>query len=478
MIRRNPAPVSTTRTSFDATRRNLSRRTLLRGAGSVAIALPFFRELVPCGASAAEMDPPVRVVTAFFGLGIDPAWQAERFEGPLAPYEPIAGKMAFFTNVNMNQGSGGAHCENSPVIFVGEKNPSENRAGGASIDQRIRQALDPTASTLSSGLWWRRGACDAQALRVWNPDGTARPPIKRPSEVFQQLFGSLVSAPPPGTPPDPELLRELHVKRSILDTVMAQYEHYASAASPLGTTSKQKLELHLQSIREIELALAPSEDILTGGGGNPACVVPNSPNDPDIGADYDKFTYGTGSGAPGITWQDFQAVYHLHADLWVAALRCDLVRYGNIAFESAGGHTNFSGTYSAIGLSTDWPDDSQHDSYFHTDKPTHARLYQHLASANIAYFLEQLDGFTEENGKSLLDNTTIIIGTEYGKNHSSNGVMHAIAGGTARFRPGFYEQDLNAIDVYNAVLAGHGLPQDVGVKTDVASEGSADDVLV
>lgn len=455
---------------------NLNRRLFLRGAGSVAIALPFMEELGPRRAHAAPGDPPDRVVTAFFGLGLDPAWQAERFDGPLGPYASLKDKIAFFTNVHMKQGSGGAHCENSPVVFVGEKNPNENRSGGASVDQIVRQALAPTSPTLASGLWWRRGACDAQALRVWNPDGTARPPIKRPTEVFDRLFGSISTAPDPGSQPDPALILERHTKRSVLDTVMGQYKSLSSKGSRLSQASRQKLEIHLQSIRQIELQLAPSDEVIMP---NPeTCSIPGQPNDPDINADYDQFTYGTGSGAPQITWQDYQKVFRLHADLWVAGLRCDLVRFGNLMFESAGGHTNFGGTYEAMGESTDFPDDSQHDSYFHANKPKHARLVQHLAQANIAYFLEQLDAETEENGKTLLDNTTVVIGTEYGWNHSSEGVFHAVAGGTSRFKSGFYTQKVNAIDVYNSVLQGHGLSANVGEKTDVTSEGDASGVLL
>jgi hypothetical protein len=124
------------------------------------------------------------------------------------------------------------------------------------------------------------------------------------------------------------------------------------------------------------------------------CAVPTRPSDPPI-ADYDRFTYGTGSEAPTIHWEDFQKVYRLHADLWAMALKCDLVRYGNLMFESAGGHTNFQGTYSALGESTDFPGNSQHDSYFHDNRPRHARLYQHFAQTNLAYFLCLLDGAVE-----------------------------------------------------------------------------------
>ena len=460
-------------------KRRLDRRTLLRGAGSIAIALPLLEEMEPSVAYGAEGDPPVRVVTLFFGLGLDPAWTQEKFAGPLGPFEPVQSKIAFFTGVNMNQGEGGAHCENSPVVFVGEKNPNENRAGGASVDQIVRQALAPTAPTLASGIWWRRGACDGQALRVWNPDGTARNPMKRPSAVFEALFGSALPPGPGGMPDaaDPVATRERHLRRSVLDTVIAEYERLKGPTSYLGQASKQKLELHLQSIREIELQLAPGDDVAVGGSPGMACTFPDKPSDPDIGADYDQFTYGTGAGAPELLVADVEKVFHLHAELYALGLACDLVRYGNLMFESAGGHMNLKGSHSAMGLSTDFPGGSQHDDYFHANQDTPAKLYQHFAMQNLAYFLQQLDARVEAAGRTLLDNTTVVIGTEYGKNHASDGVFHAIAGGTGRFKPGFYPQAANAVDVYNTVLQGHGLPASVGSKTGVGSEGDLSGAL-
>ncbi len=459
----------------------LSRRTLLRGLGSVAIALPFMEEMGLSHALAAPAPPPQRMVTAFFGLGLDPSWQ-RNFSSALEPYEGLADKMAMFS-VSLDQGSlGGAHCNTATVVFVGEKADSTNVAGGASIDQIMRKALDPNAATLSSGLWFRRGACDAQALRVYNADGSSRSPIKRPSQVFETLFGGVKPPPITGTQPDPEEVRQRHQRRSVLDTVIAQYSHYKGDRSPLGAASKQKLDQHLSAIREIEARLAPA-DAIAGGDTPPtgagACVVPSKPGDPPV-VDYDKFTFGTGEGAPELTFQDFQKVYRLHADLWVQALRCDLVRYGNLAFESAGGHTNLSGTYKALGRSTTFPGTSQHDTYFHGNQLPEAELYQHFAQSNIAYFLEQLDAadHLEENGKTVLDNSCVVIGTEYGWNHSKEDVFHAVAGGGGRFKSGFFtDRKFNGIDLYNAILKGYGVTAAIGSTTGVASQGDGSVLL-
>ena len=163
------------------------------------------------------------------------------------------------------------------------------------------------------------------------------------------------------------------------------------------------------------------------------------------------------------------------------ALRCDLARYGNLMFESAGGHTNLSGTYRAMGASTDFPGDSQHDTYFHGNQRDHARLYQHFAQANLAYFLSQLDdpAHLEANGRSVLDNSTVVIGTEYGWNHDKTDVFHAVVGGGGLYRSGsFVDRRMNGIDLYNAILAGHGVDARIGTRSGVASEGDARSVLL
>ncbi|MEL6185027.1 MAG: DUF1552 domain-containing protein, partial [Myxococcota bacterium] len=393
-------------------------------------------------------------------------------------YRNLQSKMSLFS-VNVGQGSqGGAHCNTSAVIFVGERQRSVNVAGGGSIDQLVRQNLDPSGSTLATGLWWRRGACDAQALRVFAPDGSPRSPIKRPSEVFDRLFGSVGTTPP--DPDDAEARLEARIRRSVLDAVIEDYRDLTGARSPLGSDSKLMINLHLDSIREVEQRLVPADLLMEPGGTEPpACTPPAAPMDPDI-ADYDRFTYGTGSGAPTIHWTDVEQVFRLHADLWVLALRCDRVRFGNIMFESAGGHTNLTGTYQALGESTDFPGSSQHDSYFHGNQRREARLYQHLAQRNIAYFLEQLnDGaHLEPNGQTVLDNSTVVIGTEYGWNHSKQDVFHAVVGGGGRFRSGiFTDRRMNAIDLYNAILQGFGIEANIGDRTNVDSEGDASVLL-
>ena len=50
----------------------LSRRTMLKGLGGVAIGLPLLEEMIRSTAFAERQEIPVRAFNVFFGLGIPP----------------------------------------------------------------------------------------------------------------------------------------------------------------------------------------------------------------------------------------------------------------------------------------------------------------------------------------------------------------------------------------------------------------------
>ena len=117
-------------------RRVLSRRTWLRGAGSVAIGLPFLSEMRAASVFAADPPPPPRVLTFYFGLGIPSAYQQDGFATPhLRPLERVADKVAMVRGVYYEKGSRstGNHARGSETVFVG------GHRTGASIDQRVLQ---------------------------------------------------------------------------------------------------------------------------------------------------------------------------------------------------------------------------------------------------------------------------------------------------------------------------------------------------
>jgi hypothetical protein len=458
----------------------LSRRTLLRGAGGVAISLPFFEEMTPRRAVAQEAAPPMRLITMFFGLGVARDEAIKQFAGPLEPYQPLASKMAIFTNCEMKQshelGSGEPHFKVGDVVFVGDPQKREYEASGPSLEQIAKKALHPDgAPTLlgskSIGMWFRTGSV-SQYTRHWNQDGSpGERPERRPTRIFEQMFGGR-SSMGTGATPDPALVAQNHMKRSVLDAVLGEYKHYTSDASPLGARSKAKLAVHFDNLRSVEMRLAPVEDGIDDAISQ-ECNIPTQVTDPGKDVPYDLAQGGAGGSAPIIEHEDFLAAFVLQGELMALALRCDVLRFGSMLFVGSGGHVGLRGTYSALGssvnFSQDLPGTSQHDAYFHNNRWDKCRLHAHYCQKALASALLSMDdpNYLEANGKTVLDNTLVVMGTDYGgggttTGHVPEGVFHAIAGGNGHFKPGFYDKVYNVIDVYETALKPYGIATGMG----------------
>ena len=79
----------------------ISRRTMLKGLGSVTIGLPLLEEMMVSTAVAAEAKSvPVRAFNVFFGLGIPAPLQTEGFDGVLQPLKPLSDKLLIMRGVD------------------------------------------------------------------------------------------------------------------------------------------------------------------------------------------------------------------------------------------------------------------------------------------------------------------------------------------------------------------------------------------
>jgi hypothetical protein len=461
-----------------------SRRTLLRGAGGVAISLPFFEEMRPRVVRAqTEDEPPMRLITMFFGLGMDRNEAVKQFNGPLEPYAPLAEKMAFFTNLEANQahefGSGEPHFKMGDVIFVGDPQRREYEASGPSLEQLVKRELHPDGvptliGSKSMGMWFRTGSV-SQYTRHWNHDGSpGERPERRPTRIFEQLFGGVMTTDPGTGEPDPQAIIDNHMRRSVLDAVVGEYKHYTGAASPLGAASKAKLEVHLDNIRNVEQRLAPIEMAIDDAIAQ-ECGIPDASTIVDPGTDipYELAQGGSGGSAPIVAHEDFLAAFEVQGELMALALRCDVLRFGSMLFVGSGGHVGLRGTYSALGesvnFSADLPGTSAHDAYFHNNRWDKCRLHAHYCQKALASALLSMDdpNYLEANGKTVLDNTLVVIGTDYGgggtsTGHIPSGLFHAIAGGNGHFRPGFNDDVYNIIDLYETILMPYGLSTGMG----------------
>ncbi|MEN9579470.1 MAG: hypothetical protein RJA70_2479 [Pseudomonadota bacterium] len=449
----------------------INRRQLLRGAGSVCIGLPLLEEFAPVRAQP-QGALPTRVLTLSFGLGIDSELQRQAFDGPLQPFQKIAPKAAFFSNLKNDslKGNGTVHFNNAATLFTGRPQNGEAQAGGPSLEQIVRNHLHPSGvptvgglPSISAGIWSRTGAI-TQYTRHWNQDGSpGEAPERRPSKVFDRIFGS-AAAQPPSTmnpaEPDPDFALQTRIKRSVLDSVKAEHDFLVGARSYLGAESKARLENHLATIRSVETGLVGGDQAVRPVEGG-SCTVPESAGFTDPAA-FSFYDAPSGAiGGPEVAHEAASQAFRLSADAIVAGLACDAVRFASMIFVGAGEHIRFRGTYSALGDSLDFTSafkGSPHNEIFHNYVQSAVRVYQHYVISQLGYVLDRMDSVVEPNGKTLLDNTLVVVGTEYGLNHEGgNGIFGAVVGGAGKFRPGQYDGNHGFTDVYSTLMRAYGI---------------------
>jgi hypothetical protein len=459
-------------------KRTITRRTVLRGLGSVTIGLPLLEEMIASPLRAApQHDIPVRAFNVFFGLGIPAPLQTEEFGGVLEPLQPLRSKLLILRGVDHVRADLpgiNAHYDGSTAAFTAEPPQGTARAGGPSIDQLVRlahypQGLPPgMVPTLVAGTFFRRDRV-SRHTKSFNKDGTVAAAMQEtPRELFTRIFGTIEADNDP---------RRQRLRRSVLDAVVEQIQFYTGENSPLGQASKARLADHLDRIREYERRafqmaeqsprrrqtppLPPESTIPHGGEADP------------------------GGEGIDITLEELVSEWRLQAELYALAIQMDRVRFGSITFLAAGERIRLKGTYEYAGRTVFQFDDGgqrgrggaagcSHEWWHDFDerkKNEQLRAHAHLKMREVAYFLSLLDGpdCLEPNGRTILENAMITISTESGDGRHNDvkrelsGIFHAITSAGGRFKTGrFLDVRAEGIDLYNTMLAAMGVGDRLG----------------
>src|SRR4051794_16073500 len=223
----------------------VSRRAVLRGAGTIAIALPWLeimREERPAHAAPAPAKRFVGVYTPggtvhadengafpeqWSPTGTETNFKLSRI---LAPYEPIKSQLLVLDGIDMKSAVG--EQQQSGLIAWLTGSPQKGLGGfatGPSIDQVLSSRLSATSplSSLELAVRWGTGKTHGRVTPMGvvsfanDAKFTPRPPLLDPVTIWQTLFGSLDATP--GKP--------VNWDRSILDYVD---KRYASLSSKLG----------------------------------------------------------------------------------------------------------------------------------------------------------------------------------------------------------------------------------------------------
>lgn len=395
----------------------LSRRALLRGAGGIAIGLPFLEIMARSGSASAQAAPiPQRFVVFFSPNGSirenwTPSGSATDFQLStiLTPLEPYKSKLIVIDGLEdeaAKNGPGDDHMRGMGTMLTStELQPGTTQggccepaglAGGISLDQKIAGAIGTSTKfksvefgvqAKSSGTVW--------GYTAYAGAGQALPPENNPGAIFDRVFSEVGQD-------QATALRLRTERKSVLDAVMGSY----SALSPkLGASDKQKLDEHLSQIRDLEKRLIVPDAV----GAN--CTKPTSP-DP-------SFDYQSND--------QFPAVGKLQMDLLIMALACDLTRVASIQWENSVGQTRFTW----LGMDRGHHDMS-HDGDDNTDTVNKLTQINAWYSQQLLYMMDAMSK-VPEGGATMLDHTLILWCNELGRGnvHSHTGMPVLLAGGAA-----------------------------------------------
>jgi hypothetical protein len=424
----------------------INRRTVLRGAGGIAIGLPFLSAMLRPGRSHAQ-DTIAKRLVIFYNPGgtlID-QWRpsATGSDFTLRPMmeslTPFRDRLVFVGGLNMavtaignghphSRGMGGV-LTGTPLL-AGNYNTNGGNAGfasGASIDQVL-------APTLSSGLrfpslqvsaGWSTGisaggqAHPGNIINYQAPSragGQATPvaPSTDPLNTLRTVFSGV------GENTD-ENARTLAWNTSILDGVQDDFRRISMR---LGSEDRQKLEAHLAFIQATQDGLQQ--------GGNAGCVVPTTSVDQTPGFYDDPIAEGESrGGADGgnviTTGMKVPLKGKAMIDILVAALACDLTRVGTMQYSDSEAKFMLGFLKDSGGASlTEHHHSYQHDKGY---QPVALEVIYRFYMEQYAYLLQRMDAVQEGDG-TMLDNSLVLAVTEiqHPESHNQNNMPFVMAG--------------------------------------------------
>jgi hypothetical protein len=371
----------------------LNRRAVLRGAGGVAIALPWL-EIMRSERAQAAPKPAQRFVAVFTPGGTvlenwRPTGNEQAFTlGPiLKPLASVQPHLLVVDGVDMKSAVGEQNQAGLIAWLTGTRQTAsvDGFAAGPSLDQVLKSRLStgPVAS-LELAVRWGTGKSHGvpSPINVASYADTKTfepiPPRLDPAAIWQELFG--------GVRPESS---EQRWERSILDGVMRRY---TTLSQRLGAEDRQRLEQHLERLRQLEQNI-----------GAMACSPP-PPLDP---SDYDPaaglLSDDSGTVRDLATDGAIPKVGKLMMDMLIAALSCNLTSVGSLMWSD----TEAKHTFPWLGL-------KEHLHFYMNDGGYHPEELTTIFkwySQQHAYLIEQLAQTPGQSG-SLLDETVLFFGSQ------------------------------------------------------------------
>jgi len=403
----------------------LSRRTLVRGLGGAAIALPLLDAMRGRSARASGETPPKRLIVMytpngtiannFWPGGAEADFTLSPILQPLAPHKQDLLIIRGVDMLSSLSGPGDAHqkgtgqCLTATELlegdFSGDAGQSAGWAGGISVDQLVAQHISEGTAYASLELGVAVQGSTVSSRISYLGAGQPLPPENSPYAAYQRLFGDALG--------DPLVIeRRAARRRSVLDAVSEQHR---ALSSQLGPDDREKLENHLLAVENIRARL---EQAATTFGGECQPLDQSEIVDPSL-----VF--------------NMPVVGRLQMDLLAMAMACDVTRVGSLMWTKSASNHVFSFLDPAI--------KEGHHSIAHKGDEDTIKVAQNSQintwfAEQLAYLIARLKAIPEGEG-TVFDNTVILWTNEQakGNNHSRMEMPYVLAGSAGGyFKTGRY----------------------------------------
>lgn len=408
----------------------LSRRHFLKGVGATAIGLPLLEAMCPCSYGSESSDKtqsPKRFVAACATLGfhtpfLNPAKSGADYE--LTPYLQILEKhrdqFTIFSGVSHpeQQGDSG-HASEMTWLTSAQRPGLAGFRNTISLDQFFAEKVGAETRFPSLVL-----STSGRSMS-WTSSGVEIPGETSALRLFRSLFMT-------GSPQEvSQEMRKLERGRSILDTVLQQTK---KLERDIGPRDRNKLDEYLSAVRDLESRLLVSE-----GWVNKPKPTTDAKEPKDIADRNDAI-----------------GKQRLMYDMIALALQSDSTR--NITFQLSG----MNAVPTIGGVKNDWHNLSHHGK--DPDKIAELQIIEEAEFTAFEEFLVKMRSL-EENGRTLLDHTAILFGSNLGNasSHDWHNVPTIVAGGSFRHGQHLAFDEKNNMPLANLFVS---LSQHMGFEVD------------
>jgi Protein of unknown function (DUF1552) len=366
--------------------KTLSRRTWLKTLAAGTALSPFLDLEAP---AQAALNGPVKRVVLFCTMATVPTiWTPTSVKAEndftlaesTSPLDAIRKHMVMIEGLP-SQNPGDNH--GSPDGLTGLGFGASGQQHLISVDQFVADKLVAGGSTAAVPSLLLGAEATANGGKTMFNRANNLPTISSPLAAFKAVFGNAGATPPAGGAPVDQLLKR---RKSTLDALTSQLK---TLSDNVGSEAKARLDLHLQSIRQIETRLS------SGGGQLAGC--------------------GEGITATDATTNVLQANL-VHLDILTSAIACNATRVAGIQF---GSDQVLQVDLPELGLQGD-----EHGLMLHSGMgDNYAKLtqFEKWLSQRFVDLVNKLEATPDpDGGGSVLDSTLVVWARDMGDGSAHN----------------------------------------------------------